>query len=193
MNISGRNVFMKYKFFINSIEKIIKVIPKFVRIKALSAVRRWRGYKGIIIRYLLIKSIAKECGENVVIMEDVYLYHPENLLLGSNISIHPMTYIQTGSSEIEIGDNVSIAHSTTIIAESHTYLDPLIPIKYQPMVSKQIKIGSNVWIGAKVTILCGVTIGEGTIIGAGAVVTHDIDKNSIAAGVPAKKIKYKYT
>lgn len=54
---------------------------------------------------------------------------------------------------------------------------------------KNIEIGKNVWIGANVTIVAGVTIGDNVIIGAGSIVTKDIEKNIIVAGVPAKKIK----
>ena len=54
---------------------------------------------------------------------------------------------------------------------------------------KPIVIGKNVWIGANVTIVAGVTIGDNVIIGAGSIVTKDIEKNIIVAGVPAKKIK----
>ena len=40
-----------------------------------------------------------------------------------------------------------------------------------------------------VTILAGVTIGDDVVIGAGAVVTEDIPANSIAVGVPAKRVR----
>lgn len=39
------------------------------------------------------------------------------------------------------------------------------------------------------TVLPGVTIGDGAIIAAGAVVTKDVQANTIAAGVPAKIVK----
>jgi acetyltransferase-like isoleucine patch superfamily enzyme len=48
----------------------------------------------------------------------------------------------------------------------------------------------NVWIGANVTVLSGVTIGQNSVIAAGAVVTKDIPKNCLAAGVPAIVKKY---
>lgn len=38
-----------------------------------------------------------------------------------------------------------------------------------------------------------VKIGDNSTIGAGSVVTHDVPKNAIVAGVPAKIIKYKNT
>lgn len=50
-------------------------------------------------------------------------------------------------------------------------------------------IGENVWIGANVTVVPGVTIGNNAIIAAGAVVTKDVDSNTVVGGVPAKLIK----
>ena len=58
---------------------------------------------------------------------------------------------------------------------------------------KQIVIGNDVFIGANVTILDGVTIGHGAVIGAGATVTKDIPSYAVAAGVPAKVIKYRFS
>ncbi|HLP78588.1 MAG TPA: hypothetical protein VK327_16910, partial [Candidatus Paceibacterota bacterium] len=46
-------------------------------------------------------------------------------------------------------------------------------------------------IGHGATVLQGVTIGEGAVIAAGAVVVHDIPDNAIAAGVPARVVRYR--
>ena len=58
-------------------------------------------------------------------------------------------------------------------------------------VEKPVIIGNDVWIGDRVTILPGVRIGDGCIVGAGAVVTHDIPAFAIAAGNPAKVVRYR--
>jgi len=47
----------------------------------------------------------------------------------------------------------------------------------------------NCWIGAGATILSGVTVGENAIVGAGAVVTKDVEANTVVGGIPAKLIK----
>lgn len=54
-----------------------------------------------------------------------------------------------------------------------------------------VKVGNYVQIGANSTILPGIRIESNTIIGAGAVVTKDVKKNTVVAGVPAKPIKSK--
>ena len=58
---------------------------------------------------------------------------------------------------------------------------------------KAVKIGHDVWIGHNAVIMPGVTIGNGAVIGAGAVVTKDVEPYSIVGGVPAKKIKMRFS
>lgn len=56
-----------------------------------------------------------------------------------------------------------------------------------------VEIGSDVWIGDNVSIMSGVTIGDGAIIGANTLVIKDIDPFSINVGIPAKKIKTRFS
>jgi acetyltransferase-like isoleucine patch superfamily enzyme len=99
-----------------------------------------------------------------------------------------MCYIDaTGG--IDIGDNVSIAHGTTIMSTTHRYDDLKIPIKDQPVDVFPTLIENNVWIGAKATILAGNIIGTGSIIAANAVITMNVPSMVVVGGVPAKIIK----
>ena len=74
-----------------------------------------------------------------------------------------------------IGNNCKILHSVTIGGKTGC--------KHLPI------IGDNVLIGANSVILGAVKIGNNSIIGAGSVVLHDVQKNDIVAGNPAKSIK----
>lgn len=52
-----------------------------------------------------------------------------------------------------------------------------------------IVIEADCWIGARVTILPGVRIGRGACVAAGAVVTKDVEPETLVGGTPAKLIK----
>jgi acetyltransferase-like isoleucine patch superfamily enzyme len=51
-----------------------------------------------------------------------------------------------------------------------------------------VKKGAS--IGSGTTILSNVVIGENALVGAGSVVTKDVPANAIAAGNPAKVLRY---
>lgn len=98
-------------------------------------------------------------------------------------------YINYGSriechNKIEIGDNVFIAENVTIRDSDNHEI-----IRSNYTMTDKIIIGNNVWIGAGAKILKGVKIGDGSIIASGAIVTRDVPKNTLVAGIPAKIIK----
>lgn len=58
--------------------------------------------------------------------------------------------------------------------------------------SKRVRVGNDVWIGERTLVLGGISIGNGAVIGAGAIVTKDVPACAIAAGVPAKIVRYRF-
>jgi maltose O-acetyltransferase len=79
-----------------------------------------------------------------------------------------------------------------IMTNGHAYENPNIPINQQgATLRKPVVIGNDVWIGTRVVIMPGVTIGNGAVIGAGAIVTKSIPPFAVAAGVPAKVVKWR--
>lgn len=122
--------------------------------------------------------------------ESFGLFPPFYTDCGQNITIGSRTFINMGCSfqdwgGITIGDDCLIGHNCTICTVNH---------KQEPelrgdMVCAPVKIGNKVWIGANSTILPGVTIGDGAIVAAGAVVTRNVEPNTVVGGIPAKVIK----
>lgn len=163
----------------------LAVLPK-IFTKILWELCRWvPGYIGIGIRYVLLKRLCKKCGKNIAVFPSVHFHIGENLIIGSHISIREHTYIDGDS--LEIGDNVMIAHGSSVITGTHLYNQKL-PMR-DTLEVRHVKIGNNVWIGAGARIISGTTIGDNVVIGANAVVTKDIPSNVIAVGIPAKVIK----
>ncbi len=95
---------------------------------------------------------------------------------------------------ITIGNNVNVgANSILMDSDAHSleYLDRRVLAKdVIAKKNKPIVIEDDVLIGVNCIILKGVTIGSHSVIGAGSVVVHSIPPDCIAAGNPAKVIKY---
>ena len=57
------------------------------------------------------------------------------------------------------------------------------------MIAGSAVIGENTWIAPSTSIINGGKVGNNSMTGLGAVVIKEIEDNSLAVGVPAKKIK----
>lgn len=102
------------------------------------------------------------------------------------------TSITARSQTIYLGKHVLLAPNCTIVdSDFHAHWPP--EQRHQNPGYEHdapVHIGDYAWIGMNAIILKGVTIGEGAIIAAGSVVTRDIPPRTLAAGVPAKVVKF---
>ena len=92
----------------------------------------------------------------------------------------------TAIKKVQIGNNVDIANNVVIVDHDHVVDKKGV---HKSLVSAPVIIDDNVWIGANVVITKGVHIGEGAVIASGAVVIQDVPSHTLAAGIPAKKVK----
>ncbi len=129
-------------------------------------------------------------GDNCVICERTSIWsHKEGVKIDSNVAIGIGSYISGTGGAIEIGDEVRIADHVRMYSFNHNFSDPTKPISGQGYSRKGIVIEDNVWIGSGAIILDGVSIKKNSVVAAGSVVTKDVPKSVVVAGVPAKIIK----
>lgn len=115
-----------------------------------------------------------------------------SIFIGNHVSCS--STVIWASKRIHIGNNCSIGGGCIIIdSDEHSlnYIDrQALKTDMLNKKSKDVVIGDDVLIGARCIILKGVHIGSRSVIGAGSVVTKDIPEDCIAAGNPAKIIRY---
>lgn len=136
------------------------------------------------LRDLFSELIGQEVDKNFGLFPPFYTDYGQNIKVGKNVFINSGCCFQDQGG-IEIGNDVLIGQQVVIATLNHDFN----PNKRANMFPGPVIIGNGVWIGAHATLLSGVTIGDNSIIAAGAVVTKDVPKNVIVAGVPAKIIK----
>ena len=131
----------------------------------------------------LVKELfAGNIGEGSRVMPPLNLVCANQVKIGRNVLIMGGCLMMSRGG-ITIDDDAMIAANAQLISNNHDLHDHAL------LVCKPVHICRNAWIGAGATILPGVTVGEDAVVAAGAVVTKDVEANTIVGGNPAKFIK----
>ena len=83
----GRDQFHRYRGAIMFLSRLVGALPRRCRLRLLERFRKTRGKKGLAARYILLKTLARACGDNVAVFPDVYLLNPHNISIGSNYNM----------------------------------------------------------------------------------------------------------
>jgi UDP-2-acetamido-3-amino-2,3-dideoxy-glucuronate N-acetyltransferase len=180
----------------------------FILIKVVHTARCQCANCALIIRK---RGFGMSIDKNVQLGRGVRIYHPElvNLygcVVGDETRIGAFVEIQVGAKigalckisshtficeGVTIEDEVFVGHGVMFINDRYPsattddgHLQGPADWKVIP-----IHVGRRASIGSNATIMCGVTIGEAAIIGAGAVVTRDVPRDTVVAGVPSRVVR----
>ncbi|SMF34241.1 acetyltransferase [Desulfovibrio gilichinskyi] len=117
--------------------------------------------------------------------------HPSAIIspsvkIGTGCMILAGAVINTGA---EIKDNTIINTNSTI--EHHNVIGPHAHIAPGATLGGEVIVGEESMVGIGATVLPRVTIGNRAMLGAGSTATGNIAEDITAAGIPAKRLKFK--
>lgn len=143
------------------------------------AAKRFRG--------LCARLILDECGADVNVERGAVFSSRVRLGDRSGIGINASIGGRT-----LIGNDVMMGPECTVYCRNHRFDRTDIAMRGQGFqAEKPVVIEDDVWIGGHVILLPGVRIGRGSVIGAGAVVSRDVPAYAVAAGNPARVVRYR--
>lgn len=105
---------------------------------------------------------------------------------GSRVGLYS---ILNGGASINIARSCLISGFVYLQTSMHRITNPNLDIVSQGYEHGEIFIDNGAWLGAHVVVMPGCKIGSRAVVGSNAVVTQDVDNNTIAAGVPARFLK----
>ena len=133
-----------------------------------------------------LRTFVAKLDEGAMINSPFYMEFANYLEMGVNSFIN-YDCIMLNNAMVKLGDNVLVGPKVSF----YTAMHPIDAKQREQWLvyAKPITVEDNVWIGGSATILGGVTIGKNAIVGAGAVVTKDVEPNTIVVGNPARVLR----
>ena len=133
-----------------------------------------------------LRTFVAKLDEGAMINSPFYMEYANHLEMGVNSFIN-YDCIMLNNAMVKLGDNVLVGPKVSF----YTAMHPIDAKQREQWLvyAKPITVEDNVWIGGSATILGGVTIGKNAIVGAGAVVTKDVEPNTIVVGNPARVLR----
>jgi acetyltransferase-like isoleucine patch superfamily enzyme len=154
----------------------------------------------------------KRLGPDCVFEPGVLVFHPENISLGTNVYVGHQTILKGyyknemvigdetwigqqcflhSAGGITIGARVGIGPGVKMLTSMHAEAGREVPVLFSPIALAPVVVEDDADVGVGAILLPGVTVGRGAVVGAGAVVSRSIPPYAVAAGVPAKVLRFR--
>ncbi|MDH4366658.1 MAG: acyltransferase [Dehalococcoidia bacterium] len=177
-------------------EGVLMFNPEFISI----------GDNAWIDKYCILMAGKPHIGQRIVYTKELpeFTYRTGEIAIGDNCHIAPNCIIQAHGG-VQIGRDVAIGGGTKFYSFVNNYRDPKHPsnkdIFYTPRAQENqtcytlapIVIGDNVGISVNCLILEGTIIERDSYITPFSQVRGRIQSNTVAGGVPAKRIKERFS
>jgi bifunctional UDP-N-acetylglucosamine pyrophosphorylase / glucosamine-1-phosphate N-acetyltransferase len=96
----------------------------------------------------------------------------KNATIGAGVQMHHFSYI--GDANVGAGTNIGAG---------------VVTVNYDGQQKHHTEIGERAFIGSDTMLRAPVTVSDEAATGAGSVVTHDVPRGTLVAGVPARQVR----
>ena len=142
------------------------------------------------LRTAMLRAAGVKIGQHSLIQGKMRLTGSGNLC--HLLSIGDWTMITGGlhvdlGAAVRIGNQVRIGHDVSLLTVNHA-VGPL-ELRAGERFYGEIVIEDGCWLASRCTVLPAVTIGAGAIVAAGSIVTRNVPRHTLVAGVPARVLR----
>jgi acetyltransferase-like isoleucine patch superfamily enzyme len=136
---------------------------------------RMRAYAALGVKFDEISTTQISLG--------VEMWIGHRLTMGARSTIGQRCYIDARAG-IRVDSDVSVSREAALLTATHDPDDPEFAATLAPVHLEQ-----RCWIGMRSLVMPGVRVGEGAVVAAGALVTSDVERYTVVAGIPAKILR----
>jgi acetyltransferase-like isoleucine patch superfamily enzyme len=144
------------------------------------------GLSGVYLRRAFYRLVLSRCEPGCCLSFGTILSHA-TARIGRDVYVgaYGCLGVVTLEDDVLLGSHVSV-----INGGGQHGIDRLdVPVREQPGAFPRVTIGRDTWIGDRCVVLADV--GRHCVVGAGSVVTRPLPDYAIAAGVPAREIRFR--
>lgn len=150
------------------------------------------GGKGQLNIVLSGDHIKVVIGAGTALLGGLHLAAKGTAFIGDNTTMG-QARLTANYADLVIGDDCQISEDVAVQCnEQHALCDAETgaPIHTQ---RRHVRIGRHVWLGRRSIVLPDVTIGAGSVVESGAVVSSNVQPNTMVGGAPAQQLREKVT
>jgi maltose O-acetyltransferase len=161
-----------------------------IRMACSAISRRTPQFSFVRTRTALLRAAGLRIGARSLIMGPVEISGTGSVRdlfsIGDDTYVTGPLHVDLGAS-VHIGNRVRLGHHVVLLTVDHE----IGPSQHRcgNVLVAPIHVGDGAWLASRVTVLPGVSIGNGAIVAAGAVVTQDVEPNTLVGGVPARVVR----
>jgi putative colanic acid biosynthesis acetyltransferase WcaF len=134
-------------------------------------------------RAFLLRCFGAKLGPKVHIGAKAKIWAPWNLVCAELASIADEVVVYNPE-RIELGSHAIVSQQAYLCGATHDYEDARFPL-----IAFPISIGPYAWVCARAVVQPGISVGQGAVLGLASVATRDLEPWTVYAGVPARKVK----